>query len=59
MIAAGPESDGRNGDRLPMSALLALAMTGFTAILTETLPAGLLPQMARGSGSAKRQPGRW
>lgn len=30
---------------LPVSALLALAMTGFTAILTETLPAGLLPQI--------------
>ncbi|WP_263144963.1 MFS transporter [Pseudomonas sp. RIT-PI-AD] len=29
--------------RLPLSALLALAMTGFIAILTETLPAGLLP----------------
>lgn len=35
-------------DRLPVSALLALAMTGFTAILTETLPAGLLPQIAGG-----------
>lgn len=35
-------------ERLPMSALLALAMTGFTAILTETLPAGLLPHIADG-----------
>ena len=35
-------------DRLPMVALLAMAMTGFTAILTETLPAGLLPEIARG-----------
>lgn len=33
---------------LPVAALLVLAMTGFTAILTETLPAGLLPQMAEG-----------
>ncbi len=33
---------------LPVSPLLALAMTGFTAILTETLPAGLLPIMSRG-----------
>ena len=33
------------GKDLPVSALLALAMTGFTAILTETLPAGLLPQI--------------
>ncbi len=35
-------------ERLPLAALLALAMTGFTAIMTETLPAGLLPQMAQG-----------
>jgi predicted MFS family arabinose efflux permease len=33
---------------LPVASLLVLAMTGFTAILTETLPAGLLPQMAEG-----------
>ncbi len=31
---------------LPIGALLALAMTGFICIITETLPAGLLPQMA-------------
>ncbi|WP_240663632.1 MFS transporter [Sphingomonas sp. UV9] len=35
-------------ETLPISALLALAMTGFTAILTETLPAGLLPHIAAG-----------
>lgn len=35
-------------DHLPLAALLALAMTGFTAIMTETLPAGLLPQLAAG-----------
>lgn len=35
-------------ERLPISALLALAMTGFICIITETLPAGLLPQMAAG-----------
>ena len=34
--------------RLPMGALLALAMTGFICIVTETLPAGLLPQLAEG-----------
>ena len=31
--------------RLPVAGLLALAMTGFIAILTETMPAGLLPQI--------------
>ncbi len=30
----------------PLAALLALAMTGFIAIMTETLPAGLLPQIS-------------
>jgi predicted MFS family arabinose efflux permease len=33
---------------LPIAALLALAMTGFICIVTETLPAGLLPQIASG-----------
>ncbi|WJD60708.1 MFS transporter [Pseudomonas kurunegalensis] len=35
-------------ESLPMAGLLALAMTGFIAILTETLPAGLLVQMSHG-----------
>ncbi len=35
-------------EHLPIAALLAFAMTGFTAILNETLPAGLLPQIAGG-----------
>ncbi|EIC85323.1 MFS transporter [Serratia sp. M24T3] len=34
--------------RLPVMALLALAMTGFICIMTETVPAGLLPQIAQG-----------
>jgi len=33
-------------DRLPLSGLLAIAVTAFTVVLTETLPAGLLPQIA-------------
>jgi predicted MFS family arabinose efflux permease len=35
-------------DRLPLTPLLALAMAAFITILTEALPAGLLPQMAQG-----------
>ena len=35
---------------LPVAALLALAMTGFICIVTETLPAGLLPHIADGLG---------
>lgn len=34
--------------RLPWMALLALAMTGFICILTETIPAGLLPLIGDG-----------
>lgn len=37
-----------NQDRLPLPALLALAMAAFITILTEALPAGLLPLMAQG-----------
>lgn len=37
-----------SAERLPISALLALAMTGFICIVTETLPAGLLPQISMG-----------
>jgi predicted MFS family arabinose efflux permease len=37
-------------DRLPLSGLLALATAGFITLLTETLPAGLLPQMSRDLG---------
>jgi predicted MFS family arabinose efflux permease len=33
-------------DRLPLSALLALAMTGFLALLTETFPAGMLSHIS-------------
>lgn len=35
-------------DRLPLASLLALAMAAFITILTEALPAGLLPHMAQG-----------
>lgn len=41
------EDDGRPA-RLPMAGLLALAMAGFVTILTEALPAGLLPQIGDG-----------
>lgn len=40
----------RTDERLPVAALLALAMTGFICIATETLPAGLLPHMSEGLG---------
>lgn len=41
-------SPGQSATPLPTFALLALAMTGFICILTETLPAGLLPRIGEG-----------
>ncbi|MHC8314625.1 MFS transporter [Pseudomonas sp. LB3P31] len=41
-------NDEQQAERLPLGALLALAMTGFTCIVTETLPAGLLPEIGAG-----------
>jgi predicted MFS family arabinose efflux permease len=34
-------------NKFPLSGLLALALTGFIAIMTETVPAGLLPNISR------------
>lgn len=45
-------------DRLPWGGLLALAMTGFIGILTETLPAGLLPQISKGLGISEALAGQ-
>ncbi|GAA3096785.1 MFS transporter [Streptomyces echinatus] len=41
------------GGRLPWSGLLALSCAAFTAVLTELLPAGLLPAMAPPLGVAE------
>lgn len=45
-------------DRLPIAGLLALAATGFIAILTETVPAGLLPQIGAGLGVSDARAGQ-
>ncbi|WP_462378797.1 MFS transporter [Pseudomonas sp. Marseille-QA0892] len=39
---------GAQGESLPIASLLALALAGFVTILTEALPAGLLPQISAG-----------
>lgn len=46
-------------ERLPLSGLLALALTGFIAILSETLPAGLLDQIADGMHISQAMAGQW
>ncbi|KTC58325.1 MFS transporter [Pseudomonas savastanoi] len=43
-------ADEKQREKLPLGALLALAMTGFICIVTETLPAGLLPEIGSGLG---------
>ena len=48
-----------SAERLPLSGLLALAMTGFIAILSETLPAGLLDQIADGMHISQAMAGQW
>lgn len=45
-------------DYLPIPALLALAMTGFVAIMTETIPAGLLPMIGAGLGVSEAAAGQ-
>ncbi|MFJ5552138.1 MFS transporter [Streptomyces sp. NPDC093225] len=42
-----PSPKGVDDRKLPMSPLLALATAAFMGILTEALPAGVLPEMAR------------
>ena len=53
MKASTPVRSGTDvaaSDRLPVAGLLALAMAGFIAIMTETVPAGLLPLIGDGLG---------
>lgn len=50
--------EGATPDRLPISGLLALAMTGFICIVTETLPAGLLPQISDDMGISPSMAGQ-
>lgn len=47
-----------SSERLPIGALLALAMTGFICIVTETLPAGLLPLISVGLGISPSMAGQ-
>ncbi|WP_215408789.1 MFS transporter [Janthinobacterium sp. JC611] len=49
-ITATAPSQAAVDSSIPVLALLALAMTAFLALLSETLPAGLLPQIARDLG---------
>ncbi|MFJ1616155.1 MULTISPECIES: MFS transporter [unclassified Streptomyces] len=46
------------GDRFPLAGLLALAAAGFITLLTETLPAGVLPAMSRDLGVTESAAGQ-
>lgn len=50
---------GRGESRLPIGALLALALAGFVCIMTETMPAGLLPQIAGDLSTSEAAAGQW
>ncbi len=45
-------------ERLPLPALIALALAAFITMLTETLPAGLLPQIGASLGVAEALAGQ-
>ncbi|GLP76033.1 MFS transporter [Mycobacterium antarcticum] len=46
-------------DRLPTAALLVMALMGFVLIASETMPAGLLPQIASGMGVSEATAGQF
>jgi len=46
-------------ERLPVAGLCALAVAGFVTILTEALPAGLLPQIGGSLGVNEAMAGQW
>lgn len=52
---ACPQDD---ADGLPLGKLLALALAGFITIMTETVPAGLLPQIGQGLGVSEALAGQ-
>lgn len=56
--AALAASDQMPADRLPVVALLALTMTSFIATANETVPAGLLPEIAQGFGISQAWAGQ-
>ncbi|MGQ3673991.1 MFS transporter [Xanthobacter sp. TB0139] len=52
-----PEVEGAH-ERLPVGQLLAFTVAGFLAIMTENMPAGLLPQIGAGLGVSEAMAGQ-
>ncbi|MCY0832829.1 MFS transporter [Klebsiella michiganensis] len=46
-------------DTFPYMPLMAFAMTGFICIMTETIPAGLLPEISKGMNISLASAGQW
>lgn len=55
---AAADASGATAERLPVWKLLAFTMAGFLAIMTETMPAGLLPQISQGLGVSEALAGQ-
>src|ERR1700712_3323974 len=53
MATPKPEAAPVTDERFPLAALLVMALTGFVLLATETMPAGLLPQIASGMGTTE------
>jgi len=53
-----PATAPSTGDPFPLAALLVMALTGFVLLATETMPAGLLPQIARGMDTTQAAAGQ-
>jgi predicted MFS family arabinose efflux permease len=53
------EASNNTVEKLPVLQLLAFTLAGFLAIMTETLPAGLLPQISQGLMITEAQAGQF
>lgn len=57
-IAVGVQDSDSTPGRLPVGQLLAFSVAGFLAIMTENMPAGLLPQIGGGLGVSEALAGQ-
>ncbi|MBC8719800.1 MFS transporter [Ochrobactrum sp. Marseille-Q0166] len=57
-LAKSATSTNAADDSLPLGGLLALALAGFVTLMTEVMPAGLLPQISMSLGIAESMAGQ-
>jgi predicted MFS family arabinose efflux permease len=55
---AGGQQSGQGVEAFPLAALLVMALAGFVLLATETMPAGLLPQISAGMGTTEARAGQ-